>query len=131
MAMVEHGDRWSLSVADPEIIRLCFDYAVSLDIGLPESGVNVRIEQRLTLRRPGSDEVILTPGRDGVGLAPILGLFGLTVERLDAFKDGHLEVDLNDGTTLRVPSHDRYEAWIVAGSDHEMIISPPGGDPVG
>jgi hypothetical protein len=112
---------------DTRIVRVCIDWAVSLNIGVDGTGVEVRIEQPCRLSRPAEGVIPLVPDGDPGELAPVLRLVRQTVSRLDAFKDGHLEVELTGGDLLTVAATDDFEAWQVSGASGARVVSVPGG----
>jgi hypothetical protein len=77
---------------------------------------------------PDGSETLLTPDGDPMRLAPLLALVHRSVVRADAFRDGHLELELADGYLLSVPAAEDYEPWEISGSDGSRLISTPGGE---
>jgi hypothetical protein len=57
----------------------------------------------------------------------VLSISRRTVERMDAFNDGRLEIAIADGMVVRVESSEIYEAWEISGSGGFRIVSTPGG----
>jgi hypothetical protein len=128
MKMIDRGDRWSIVVDKANVIRAWFDWAVTLAIGpLPDGGFEVRIEQPFVLLDAHGGESLLVPDGDPVNLASVLRFLRRPVARAEAFKDGHLELELADGTLLSVPSAEDLEPWGITGSGGARIVSVPGG----
>lgn len=127
--VAERYDRWSLMVPGAEIARACFDWAVTLTLSSGPGGgtCDIRIGNACVLIAADAAEVRLYPEGNPAGLAPLLRLVRLGVSRIDAFKDGHLEIGINDGTVLSVPASDDFEPWEISGSKGPLFVSVPGG----
>jgi hypothetical protein len=125
--MIEYGDRWSLSSDDATVTRISLDWGVTLTIGSTEPQIDVRIEQPFELTDPSGTSVRLVPEGDTLAMSPVLRMSRRTVERMDAFNDGRLEIAIADGMVVRVESSDAYEAWEISGSGGFRIVSTPGG----
>jgi Family of unknown function (DUF6188) len=128
MKVTVREDRWSLAVDNARVHRIAFDWAVVLSIGPPPGPTfDIRIEQPCILLMPDGSETLLIPDGDPVRLAPLLALVRRSAIRVDAFRDGHLELQLADGYLLSVPAAEDYEPWEISGSDGSRLISTPGG----
>ena len=125
--MIEQGDRWSLSSDDANVTRISLDWGVTLTIGSTEPQIDVRIEQPFELTDSSGTSVQLVPEGDPLAMSPVLSISRRTVERMDAFNDGRLEIAIADGMIVRVESSEIYEAWEISGSGGFRIVSTPGG----
>jgi hypothetical protein len=118
-------DRWVLPVENCPVASCSFDYAVTLRL---TNDVNVRIEQPFVYRSAEGVEHLIVPGSDPVGLAPVLSVCRLVVRQGFAFKDGRLELEFEDGSSVNVPSGEDFEPWELFGPGDLRVISVPGGD---
>lgn len=123
--MVEAEDRWLIPMAGRDVERLCIDFAVSLSF---DGGFELRIEQSFVIVHPDGSEVLVSLEGGADHLAPALHLARHEVAAAEALKDGRLEVSFSDGTILRIPADEVYEAWELAGPDGLRAVSLPGGD---
>jgi hypothetical protein len=124
-ALVEADDRWLLPLAGRQVERLCVDFAVTL---MFSGGVELRIEQPFVVTSADGTESLVVPQGEPERAAPAVQLARREVERAEAFKDGHLELSFSDGTTLKVPADEGFEAWELVGPDGLRTVSLPGGD---
>ncbi len=124
-ALVEHQDRWVVSVDGVPVARCCIDYAVNVHCA---NGITLRIEQPFVLVDSEGRERLLVPEGNPAALAPVLGITRLVVEQCVAFKDGHLEMRFADGSLISVPATEDLEPWELSGDDGLRIVSVPGGD---
>ena len=88
----------------------------------------IRIDGEFAVRGTDGRTWRLRPADDATALAPALRLFGLTVDRAEAHKDGTLEVAFADGSGLRIAPDPSSEAWEFAGEQGVRVVSLPGGD---
>ncbi|MGW0356281.1 DUF6188 family protein [Nocardia nova] len=58
----------------------------------------------------------------------IESLVGAVVVSARADESGALTLELDSGTSLRVPPDDDYEAWSIAGPGGYRVVSLPGGE---
>lgn len=123
--LVEQSDRWVLPLAGVAITQLCIDYAVTLRC---QNGLEVRIEQPFVYVTPDGRERLLVPEGVPSDLAPVLSAARRVVRSAEAFKDGHLEISIEDGTLISVPSTEDLEPWEVVGPGGLRLVSVPGGD---
>jgi hypothetical protein len=128
MELKEYEDRWSVACTQASVTRVAIDWAVTLTILVGYSGFEVRIEAEFSLTTPDGQNVTLDPEGNPFGLAPVLGLVRHDVTRIDAFKDGRLEIGLTNGGLLSVPAHDDFEPWEIIGQNGMRIVSTPGGE---
>lgn len=128
MRLLDHGNRWSVAIEGAQVLRAVFDWAITLAIGSPEeAGLDVRIEQPCILLDPDGKEVLLVPDGDPAQLAPTLRVLRRSAVRVDAFKDGHLELEFAGGYVLSVPAAEDYEPWEISGPNGVRLVSVPGG----
>ncbi len=125
--IVEQSAHWDLPLRGEVVTQCRYDYAFTLLVGELEPSLEVRIEQQFTLYTPkGAEE--FDPEGNPQDMSDTLRLLRGTVTRSIAHKDGRLEIDFDDGSCLRVPAGDHYEAWNVAGPEGALMVSIPGGD---
>jgi hypothetical protein len=135
--IVEHESEWELRVAPSvQLARVSFDGAVRLllgdaspyRMGTAQDSAEIIIEQRFTLRTPGTEYAISPPSfSTGEQLVALVSMLWASVEQVLMGTDGELTVVLNGDRTISVPSHPSYESWGVNGSDGLQVISKPGG----
>ena len=127
LELVELDDRWSLSSHDAEVTKICFDWGVTLTIGSVEPQTDIRIEQPIVLTDPDGASVQLVPEGDPMELAPLLKIARRRLTRLEAYKDGRLEMEVAHGAALTVAPSEDFEPWEIAGPRGLRIVSIPGG----
>src|SRR4051812_43147712 len=125
--MIEYEDRWSLTGGDAKVTRISLDWGVTLTVGSTETQLDVRIEQPLVLADSRGVTIHLVPEGDPSGMAPVLRVNRCPVERMDAFKDGRLEIEISDSTILKVESSETYEPWEISRRGGFRIVSMPSG----
>jgi hypothetical protein len=127
--LVDAGDHWVLPLAGREVTQCCVDYAVTLVVAEPDATFYVAIEQSfyLTATSDGNDEMFVPDGPPAA-LAPALGVLHQLVTKAVAYKEGRLELDFGDGTRLRVPAGQKFEAWNLVGPAGLRLVSLPGGE---
>lgn len=128
MELKEYEDRWSVSCTEASVARVAIDWAVTLTILVGYSGFEVRIEEDFSLVAPEGQHFALVPEGNPFSLAPVLGLVRHDVARIDAFKDGRLEIGLTDSSLVSVPAGDDFEPWGIVGQNGMRIVSTPGGE---
>lgn len=127
LEVVELGDRWSLSSQDAEVTRLCFDWGLVLTVGSVQPQTDIRIEQPAILVDQHGASIELLPDGDPVALAPMLQLLRRRLSKLEAFKDGHLRIEVAGGVALTVYPSEDFESWEITGpADFRMVCTPGG-----
>ena len=126
--LAEEHDYWLLPLKGRSVTQCCVDYAFTIYLVEPDAAFSLRIEQPFVLHQANADAVTLDPEENVVALAPALAMFGLTVERGVAYKDGWLEVCFTDGSSIRVDADNYYEAWTLSGPAGLLVVSMPGGN---
>jgi hypothetical protein len=126
MNVVEHPDRWSVIVDHLRLEGIQFDWAVTLVVGEGEERLDIRLEGSFTLGDGAGVRQALDPEGDPDLLSPVLRLLRRPLVRLDAFKDGHLELQMADGTTVIVAASEDYESWGIVGDRGFRIVSTSG-----
>ena len=122
--LVEASDRWLLPLAGKAVRQCCIDHAVNLRC---EGEVEIRIEAPLVFKGAEGVEQLLLPEGDPARLAPVLRVARLVVVEASAFKDGHLELKFEGGTTITVAAAEDLEPWEIVGPGGLRIVSVPGG----
>jgi hypothetical protein len=129
MELTPQGDSWLLPVAGEQITRFCVDNeAVRV---LCRNMIEISIGEPFTLVTNDGRRYTLDPGGDAMDLAPLLQIVRLVIREGVAFNDGRLELDLSDGSCIKVPPGRDFEAWTLAGPggpDGLKVVSIPGGD---
>jgi hypothetical protein len=125
MNVSERPDRWSITGNDFELDTLRFDQAVTFVLTTGDERLEIRVEECFRLSGKSDAPSELDPEGDPVKLAPVLGLLRRQISRVDAFDDGHLELEFVDGTLVVVPQSDQYEPWGIVGERGFRIVSVP------
>jgi hypothetical protein len=129
MELTPQGDSWRLPVAEQQITRFCVDNeAVRV---LCRNMIEISISEPFTLVTNDGRRYTLDPGGDAMDLAPALQIVRLVIREGAAFNDGRLELDLSDGSRIKVPPSRDFEAWTLTGPggpDGLKVVSIPGGD---
>jgi hypothetical protein len=128
LELKEHDDRWTLVNSEAKVSRVAIDWAVSLTVEADSAKFEIRIESEFHLTTPEGQSITLNPEGNPFGLAPILGLVRHDVTRVDAFKDGRLEVGFANEALLSVAESDDFEPWAISGQDRMRIVSVPGSE---
>jgi Family of unknown function (DUF6188) len=123
----EHRDRWLVAQTGGDVIRLVFDYAVTLMVDTGSGVIELRIGGPFVITGPSGHENLLIPEGEPEQRGPALALARQRVDQILAFKDGHLEVEFADGTRLGVPSEEGLEAWELSGPSGLRVLALPGG----
>jgi hypothetical protein len=127
--MRELSDRWIIPIEDFLVRRCCVDYAFALDLSAVGCGnATIRIEGEFELRNRDGRAWRLRPQDGAAAVAPALTLFGLSVTRAEALKDGSLSVMFADGSSLRVAPDPTHEAWEYLSDAGGKAVSMPGGE---
>lgn len=91
-------------------------------------GYFVLVASPFTLHREGLS-VAFSPEEDSdEAFAPIRQLVGQVIVEATADESGALRICVDDGTVLRVPSDDAYEAWNLSGPHGALVVCMPGGE---
>ena len=127
--LVEAADHWALPLTGREVTRCCVDYAVTLAFGETDGSIYVTIEQPLWFKAvTAADEQQFVPVGPPDALGPVLSVLRNPISRAVAYKDGRLEMDFADGSLLRVPVSEAFEAWSLVGPEGLRLVSLPGGE---
>lgn len=127
MKVIEDSDRWSLAVQGSTVDSLLFDWAITVFLGSGDDQVEIRIEESFMFTGLDGEQQELHPEGDPAVLAPVLGLIRKEAVRLDAYKDGRLELELVGGILVSVRSAQDYEPWGIVTKKGFRITSVPGG----
>ncbi len=125
--LVDVGDHWQIAIQGAVVDQCCFDYAVVLRLSQAPSTWELRIEQPFVLTTSEGAEHLVLP-EELAHLHVILTTLRSTVESLVAFKDGRLDLRLDDHAIIEVPPNEGFEAWTLTGPDGIRVISMPGGE---
>ena len=123
--LMEHADRWVVSVKGAEVIRCSFDWAVTWVIATETGDVEIRAEQPFLFG--DQNPVHLVPEGDPVHLAPVLSTVRDSVVRIEAFANGRLELEFGAGAIATVEPSEEFEAWTLTGPGDLKLVSTPGG----
>ncbi|MGH9166604.1 MAG: DUF6188 family protein [Acidimicrobiia bacterium] len=126
--LAETGDSWIPRVRGIPVSQCCFDAAVVIRFSAGGQAWEVRIEQPFVLIEPNGTEYSVVPGGNPAMLVPIVRMVGQAAEEATAFKDGRLELRFADGTLIRVPPDEGFEAWELNGPGGIRLVSLPGGE---
>jgi hypothetical protein len=129
MELTPQGDSWLLPVAGQQVTRCCVDNEAVRMLCL--NMIEISIGEPFTLVTPDGRRRTLDPSGDAIDLAPILQIVRQVIREGTAFNDGRLELDFSDGSYIKVPAGEDFEAWTLAGpggADGLKVVSIPGGD---
>ncbi|MGH2402246.1 MAG: DUF6188 family protein [Candidatus Limnocylindria bacterium] len=104
--------------------RICFDYAVALDLETEGGTALLRIEQTLQLI-DGSKSVELVPEDRSAGLGILVGLLDLKITGAIADDTGALDLSLGTDIRLKVLPHSRSEAWTLEAPSGLLLVAAP------
>lgn len=107
-----------------EVIRISFDYAVTLSL---EGGGEIRIEAPFVLSTEGRLIARVDPVSIGEAASDVLSLLHLRVEAADVTDGGVLSIRLAGSRTVAVEPDERYEAWSYTDRSGVMAVCSPGG----
>ncbi|MEU8644059.1 DUF6188 family protein [Streptomyces sp. NPDC048674] len=116
-----------------QVERTGFDHQVRLSLCALDPDEGYRLDAELVLETPflfrdaAGEWYELDPGT-GVSLAPVLGLFGQTLTRVDVREHGVLVIDFQDGAGLWIGPDPDYESWHLTGHGVAPITVGPGGE---
>lgn len=122
--VVELDDHWRLPLAGLAVSQLRVDHQLCLRLG-EDAWISVEADAALE-EEGGGPATPLAPEQQAVAAA--LGLFGMTVIDVTAFKDGRLVVEFDKGARLTVAADPHFEAWNITGPDNLRVVCMPGGD---
>lgn len=128
--LVENLDRWTPPIAGLEVGLVSLDRALTLVVGdSDDARFLIAIESPCCFASViQSIEILIAPDGPPEKIGPVLEVLHKCVERVDAFKDGSLEIDFVEGARLRVPVSSDFEAWSVVGPFGLRLVSLPGGE---
>jgi hypothetical protein len=123
---IEQSDRYVIPLSGRPVSRCYVDFGFGLLFFEDGPKTEIRIEGKMKLRsKTGEDE---SQAGDWLTLPPFLGLFGQSVAKAFALKDGTLEIQFVSGSRLVVEPDEKFEPWELAGDDGLKIVSLPGGE---
>jgi len=127
--LVEEADRWVVPITGLTVTQCQLDYAFTIIAWDHERGsFAIRLEQPFTLLTAGRvDELVLDPEQDPLAMAPALCILRATIEDVIAFKDGRLELSVEEGHVVRARAGEEYESWTITGPAGLMLVSLPSG----
>jgi hypothetical protein len=131
--MQQHGAVTGVSeLTGRTVDRVSVDYQFRLVLppvppGRSADVVEVVIETPFSYRDRLRRNHVLDPQEDRPTLGIALGLFGTTVGEASVTADGTLAIAFEDGSSVTVRPHPRYEAWHLAWPDGRLLVCPPGG----
>ena len=121
----ELADRWLLPIGDEFVVGYCIDYSITMRFA---NDVSIRIESPFVYTTANGIEHLIVPEGDPARLAPALVICRLAARQGFAFKDGHLELDFADGSSISVAATEDFEPWELFGPGGLLVVSIPGGD---
>ena len=127
IGMAELDDRWAILSEDVLVTGVCIDWSVRLVVGSAGAPLEIRIESPFLFVNSDGIRSELVPAGDPQAMAPVLATVRRPLERLEAFKDGRLEMSVGNGISLNVAISNEFEPWEIAGPAGFKIVSLPGG----
>ena len=125
------GDHWVLPCEGLEVDQVRIDYAYGLEFTqTPERAIDdpwrLRVNTPMTVRLPDGRTFEVDPEGPAEDLGPALVARNQLLVRGDVWKNGRIELEFADGTTIEVPPNRHYEAWHLQQEKDPMagFISP-------
>jgi hypothetical protein len=112
-----------LPIANLTVTLVTFDFAISISLG----ATSIRMETAITIGGREVTPLVVDPENAADGAARFARLQGLTVTDASVDSRGELRVSFGDGTWLKVPPNDQFEAWTFAGEQGDKAVCLPGG----
>ncbi len=109
-----------------DVTQCCVDIRLVLNFLGDGPSRTVSIESVFELTLPDGQLLLLQPGENST-MGPTLLLHGKTARDAVAYSDGALQIRFTDGTSVRVPRNDDYEAWELTGEDGYRVVATPQG----
>jgi hypothetical protein len=124
--VIEHDDYWLVAPLAAKAVTRCFvDHAFGIECWDSERETTIRIEGNFVYKANGT-EYRLSPEQP-TALGPTLSTLHKIVHSARVYKDGCLEVNFADGSSLSVKPDSEYEAWEIVGSGGLRMVCGPGG----
>jgi Family of unknown function (DUF6188) len=127
--LIEHDNYWLVApLAGKAVTRCCVDHAFGIECWDGEQQATIRIEGNIVYKANGA-EYRLAPEQP-TALSPALSILHKIVQSArvyKVYKDGCLEVNFADGSSLSVKPDSEYEAWEMVGSGGLRAVCGPGG----
>jgi Family of unknown function (DUF6188) len=120
------GESWTLPLADLLVNQCIYDFAFTMGVSDVEPFFSITIESAFTIRWASGSVGQFDPGGDPAQMGGTLALLRLRVQNARAYKDGHLEIDIEGGIHVDVPPGDGYEPWNMTGPDGIRMVSTGG-----
>jgi hypothetical protein len=124
--VIELDDYWLMAPLAGRAVTRCFvDHAFGIECWDGEREAAIRIEGNFVYKANGA-EYRLSPEQP-TALGPVLSMLHKIVQSARVYKDGCLEVNFADGSSLSVTPDPEYEAWEMVGSGGLRAVCGPGG----
>lgn len=129
--LIETPQGWQLPVLGWEVTRCFLDpaaFGLLIDGGTGEI-LRLYLEGEFTLQREGATDAVTfgTNSQGPTDFAPLLGLLGEAVSRIEIFKRGNLTIAFKSGDQIDVEPDPNYEAWELDGLGRLIVVCMPGG----
>ncbi|GIV57630.1 MAG: hypothetical protein KatS3mg042_0543 [Rhodothermaceae bacterium] len=131
--MIELNDRWLLPLDGQTVARSYVYPGLTFDLEGEKSSYKLRMHGDTLFRDAVERERFIRAERweeDAPDLIPYFE--GKTIEQAFAYKNGHLEIHFEDGSTLEVLPNTQYESWELVEMETRrnklLVIGLPGGD---
>ena len=122
----DRGDYWAVAPLAGRTVTRCFvDYAFGIECWDRERETTMRIEGNFVLKVNGAEQR-LSPEQP-TALGPAFSIIHKAVDSARVYKDGCLEVNFSDGSSLFVEPDSEYEAWEIVGRGGLRVVCVPGG----
>ena len=124
--LVEHAGYWEIPLSGKSVSRFQIDTRLILEFLEPENEeTRIEIEAEFLLRFHGKEYALSAENRSELG--PVFYLFGMTVERAVAAKDGKLEISFLEGGELTVLPTSEFESWQIIGARGLRVVCTASG----
>lgn len=125
--LVEYDDYWIIPLRGASVAKIVIDLVLRIEFwDINQLETIIWIGGEIQLKRHGNVQKL--QGDNPRELAPILELWGNTVDSAMAHKDGKLEIKFETGQCLIAHPLPATEAWGVTGQRWLRIACMPGGD---
>lgn len=109
------------------VIQCCVDDAFTIKLWGQQREFSIRIEADFAFVPTRGAEIV--PVRIGSirELAPVLEVFGSSIDRAVVYEDRKLRSDFSNGMSICVEPDENYEAWVVSSPHGFLVVALPGG----
>ena len=109
------------------VTQCCVDHVFTIKLWGQQGEFSIRIEADFAFLPSRDAEIVHT--RPGIirELAPVLEVFGSSIDRALVYEGRKLRIDFSNGMSSCVEPDEDYEAWVVSGPRGFLVVALPGG----